>query len=76
MSVFTKTGIALKGYFVSQRVKDGKTEWHIFVGYTVQTQEGDEFQKDGEIELTKTMETKAASLYNDVIGRLVTKENI
>jgi len=77
MSVLTKSDIKfdeLRLYREPQ--SDGTYKWFITVGYKVQTQEGEEYNRDKQIELTGTQVTSAKNFLTNIYTQIKNEEGI
>lgn len=80
MATITKTGIEFQGFHITRRATIEKglpaEKWYVAVGYTVLTEEGEQWNRQFERELTGAFKTKAASLLATVRAAILEQEGL
>ena len=77
MSILTKQDIKFDDLRLSrEKQPDDTFKWFVTVGYRVQTAEGEEYNRDKQVELTGTRKTDAINFLTDLYNFLKAGEGI
>jgi len=77
MSVLTKSDIKFDSLRLFRELQEDTTyKWYITVGYKVSTVEGEEYNRDKQIELTGARKTTAINFLTDLYNYIKTLEGI
>jgi len=77
MAILTKSDIKFDELRLFRQLQlDGTYKWFITVGYKVQTQEGEEYNRDRQIKLTGTQIVSASSFLANIYNQIKVEEKI
>ena len=77
MATLTKSDIKFNELRLSRELQPDDTfKWYVNVGYRVQTVEGEEYNRDKQVELTGTRKTAAINFLTDLYNFLKAGEGI
>ena len=77
MAILTKTDVTFNDLRLSRELQlDSTYKWYVDVGYFVETQEGERYNKNKRVELTGARKTSAINFLTDLYGLIKTDEGI
>lgn len=77
----TKADVTFNDFHVLKVIERDKemkevTKWLVNVGYKVSTAEGEEYNRDKQIELTGTNKTTVSTFFNTLKAKIIAEEGI